>query len=304
MHELYFRQHGHRLIDPKQSELARDPQEISPTQLLQAKFAVVDYVDVTGIKDRLLAWCVGGSWKTAGRLVHGPGGLGKTRLMIEVAAALRERRWTAGFLDRPHEQGEATIRQRWRALDQLVAHGEDEGLLVIIDYAEARQDEVKRLAERLSAGPNRENRPIRLVLLARSGGAWWTSLYEETPELQIVFRDTDPDPAVVELPAISTGRHRLDFFRASLRGLAPRLAAQGYVLPEGEPPPDRLSRIEAGTGYARPLAIQMEALLWLAWAAREPGAPGVDGLLRQVLGLSGITGRSSSTRSMRRAPVI
>ena len=34
LHEIYFRQHGHRLIDPKQSPLPRDPREISPTDLL------------------------------------------------------------------------------------------------------------------------------------------------------------------------------------------------------------------------------------------------------------------------------
>jgi len=33
LHELYFRQHGHRLIDAKQRQLARDPREIAPTEL-------------------------------------------------------------------------------------------------------------------------------------------------------------------------------------------------------------------------------------------------------------------------------
>lgn len=45
LHELYFRQHGQRLIDAKQRQLARDPREIAPTELLQAKCEVVDYLD-------------------------------------------------------------------------------------------------------------------------------------------------------------------------------------------------------------------------------------------------------------------
>ena len=128
LHELYFRQHGHRLIDPKQSKLTGDARDISPVQLLQASYGVVPYADVNGMKAALLSWCADPSRATAGRLVHGPGGLGKTRLMIEVAAALREQGWTAGFLDRPHENVEATLRQRWQALDQLIAtHGGDNG---------------------------------------------------------------------------------------------------------------------------------------------------------------------------------
>ena len=31
LHEIYFRHHGRRLIDPKQSQCARDPHEILPT---------------------------------------------------------------------------------------------------------------------------------------------------------------------------------------------------------------------------------------------------------------------------------
>ena len=63
------------------------------------------------------------------------------------------------------------------------------------------------------------------------------------------------------------------------------LAAHGYVAPTGEPLPERLRRIDTDAGYARPLAVQMEALLWLASAAPETSATGVDVLLRRVLGL-------------------
>jgi hypothetical protein len=90
LHEIYYRQYGRRLIDPKQDKLARDPLEVGPTELLQAKYGVVRYVDVTGMQSDLIGWCTGSSRKTAGRLIYGPGGLGKTRLMIEVAATLRQ----------------------------------------------------------------------------------------------------------------------------------------------------------------------------------------------------------------------
>ena len=284
LHEIYFRQHGQRLIDPKHKALAPDPREISPTELLQAKFGVVPYRDVTGMAVDLLGWCIDGSRQIAGRLVHGQGGLGKTRLLIEVAATLRERGWIAGFLDRPHERVEVTLKQRWQALDQLIDCGDDSGLLIVMDYGESRQDEVTRLAQRL-ADCTADTRPIRLVLLTRSAGDWWTRLVDEQPELERVFRGRGGHPDIIALPGIAAGQQRLELFAASRRAFASVLAAHGYVAPTGEPRPERLRRIDNDAGYARPLAVQMEALLWLASAAPETSATGVDVLLRRVLGL-------------------
>jgi hypothetical protein len=284
LREIFFRQHGVPLIDPKQRQLPRDALEISPTDLLQAKYQVVPYVDITGMKVDLLAWCRSGLRSTAGRLLHGPGGLGKTRLMIEVAALLRGDGWTAGFLDRPHTQAEGILQQRQQALEQLVADADDSGLLIVIDYAEARQDEVRALAALPMLRPKSATRPIRLVLLARSAGDWWTALHDESPDVQAVFRSGLLKSDVAALSELESGPRRRGLFLDSCAAFQPTLAAQGFEIRSSEPSVERLTRIETDDSYARPLAVQMEALLWLASATSDAGA-GVDVLLRLVLGL-------------------
>ena len=57
LHEIYYRQHNHRIIDPKRRPLARDPREMSPTELLQARFEVVPFVDVNDTKEIGRASC-------------------------------------------------------------------------------------------------------------------------------------------------------------------------------------------------------------------------------------------------------
>jgi hypothetical protein len=189
--------------------------------------------------------------------------------MIEVAAALRAEGWMAVFLERPHERVETTLKQRWQALDQLIAHGDEKGMLIVIDYAEGRQDEVRAVAEQLSRRPEGDSRPIRLVLLARSAGEWWTTLHDETLEVQNVFRREPLRADVVTLSVLLAGRQRRDLFLDSAKAFGPTLAAQGYIIPTAEPPNNVLALIEIGASYARPLAVQMEALLWLASAASD-----------------------------------
>ena len=148
--------------------------------MLQAKYAAVPYADVTGLAAELLEWCTHELTPTTARLVHGPGGLGKTRLLIEVAERLRDRDWFSGFLDRsedlsadPNKVADA-LRLRGQALEQLVDDGDDAGLLLVLDYAEARQDELVRLARRLTERPESAMRPSVLYCLPAapaSGGS-------------------------------------------------------------------------------------------------------------------------------------
>ena len=283
LHEIYFRQHGHRLLDPKQKKLPRDLREISPSELLQAKYGTVPYADVTGMAAELVDWCTNTPRPTAGRLLHGPGGMGKTRLLIHVAALLRdEYGWTAGFLDQPHEAVETTLKQRWQALEQLVDHGDDEGLLIVLDYAEGRQDELVRLARRLAERPDANTRPIRLVHLARSAGEWWECLVEEQPEIDRLLRGY---PSVSELSIIPEPQQRLAMFDAARQAFTPALTAQGYAAPSDGPSPPHHQRLSDYNGHERPLTVQMEALLSLVANFPTEGTSKIHGLLDRILGL-------------------
>ena len=284
LHEIYSRHYGHPLIEAKQL-LVRDFAEISPSELLQAKYGVVPYVDVTGQLTAFIDWCLHSPRMIAGRLLHSPGGFGKTRLMIEVAAKLRAQGWIAGFLEQAHQEEKAMLRQRHQALEQLIAHNDREGLFLVMDYAEGRQEEVKTLSAMMAAQGKTTARRIRLVLLARSAGDWWTYCHDQRPEIQRLFRRDASSADVIALSGIDSGQRRLDLFIESINSLMPILDAQGIGHSIDGPPQEVLRHIENRTGYSRPLAIQVEALLSLASPISERGGMSVQVLLHRLLGL-------------------
>ncbi|MGP0094164.1 MAG: TIR domain-containing protein [Xanthobacteraceae bacterium] len=302
-HELFFGRCGRRLLDAKRKPLNRHLEEVNPSELLQAVYEVVPFVDVAGRKAEVLAWCRLGTRATVGRLIHGPGGLGKTRLMIDVAAALASDGWLAGFLDRPPDKKDALQHLRENALDQLISVGDEPGVLIVMDYAEGRRNEIDWLVKKLDARPRDETRLLRLVLLARSAGGWWHDLHDKTDEIGRVFRrplvvdGSDAEVSkqariagrfgdVIGLELIPTGQARVDFFHASVQAFAPVVRAIGWPACTGsEPNPQRLMRYRHEPAFARPLALQMEALLYLGMAEVDPDLVGIDAVLDKVLGL-------------------
>ncbi|WP_218509742.1 toll/interleukin-1 receptor domain-containing protein [Variovorax sp. dw_308] len=287
LHELYFRQHGHRLIDAKQEALPADVLDISPSQLLQARYEQVDYLDATGQRAALIDWALNRSRRAAGRLLHGPGGIGKTRLLIEVAAQLRrEHGWMAGFVEHaPANADDAHRSQRRQALRQLVELGDEPGLLLVLDYAEGRQDELLELAQWIEVSPELARRPVRLVLLARSAGEWWSRLADEQASLRMLLRAQPGRPAVLELAVFGSPAQRRALFETSCATYRRVLTMQGLAGPAADPPAALRRRIEGGEKRSRPLSIQMEALVWLACSAPAYETAGVAELLDQVLGL-------------------
>lgn len=283
--ELYWRQHGKHLLDARRLEPALNIKEISPAELLQARYAVVPFIDVTGAKVDMVSWCSSPKRATAGRLVYGSGGVGKTRLLTEVVIELIRQGWSAGFLDPPADSNESTVRQHQQALDQLIELGDDAGLLMIIDYAEARQETIRSLAARLAGRSDEAVRPIRVVLLARTAGYWWRELHDEWPVVERLFRLDGNRLDQVALAEIGTGAQRSAFFCNCFQALARILVEQGYTVAPGEPSRQRLERIEKHKANVRPLELQMEALLCIVSIEPLPDCMSTDVLLRRVLGL-------------------
>ena len=110
-HATYRDQYHVDLFSPRQEPLPEDLANLSPSVLLQARFEIVPFLDGAGFLTDILAWCRStGNYAekpraTAGRLIHGPGGLGKTRALIETTRQLREDGWLAGFYGAAEARG-------------------------------------------------------------------------------------------------------------------------------------------------------------------------------------------------------
>ncbi|HXM57107.1 MAG TPA: 5'-methylthioadenosine/S-adenosylhomocysteine nucleosidase [Candidatus Dormibacteraeota bacterium] len=137
----------------------------APSSMLRAEFAVVPFYGRERERRDLLQWA-GSDPPLAVHLSIGPGGMGKTRLMIEVCDELGAAGWQTGFLVRDLE-GERLA----AALEAMAEPGG--GRLVVIDYAETRIHDVARVVRRALRTPAAR---WRIVLLARSRGDWWAAL--------------------------------------------------------------------------------------------------------------------------------
>ncbi|MCG5439023.1 tetratricopeptide repeat protein, partial [Micromonospora foliorum] len=138
-----------------------------PSRLLLARHQMVPFVGRDTELDVLDRW-MGGDEPVSVRLIHAAGGQGKTRLARHVAAQAN----TAGWVT-------------WRvlhALGQQPAGSPQEmpasaGALVVVDYADRwPASDLNRLITDLNALSLRIGLVLRVLLLARSAGFWWSAL--------------------------------------------------------------------------------------------------------------------------------
>ncbi|MFE2727092.1 hypothetical protein [Kitasatospora sp. NPDC059327] len=159
------------------------PQPVAAASyLLAARSETVEFTGMDTEMQLLSDWCRGpGAVDVA--VVRGPGGVGKTRLAVELARRMSDRRpqaeatadtanfpWSAGFLD-----PDTTPRQAYRMLCHLIRPA-----LIVIDYAEYRLDQVAVLLEAL-ANHRAPGHRVRVLLVARSTQGWWPKLRARYP---------------------------------------------------------------------------------------------------------------------------
>ncbi|MBF0335196.1 MAG: tetratricopeptide repeat protein, partial [Alphaproteobacteria bacterium] len=213
-------------------ERERSPPE-RVAALLNAEAELVPLVGREQILQEILDWC-DSSRAASVRLFTGPGGSGKTRLFREVCRALPSE-WMAGFLDVEHPMPETA----WRAL------AETRPVLAVIDYADIHENKpalqtLLRFAEMLPATA----KPIRIALLSRSGGPWWTR-----------FRHKNPSDA------LETNELPIPFFQSLEHRTAIYIAARAaFAQATGRPEPDIAPDLTE-SHFERPLFLLMQALL-------------------------------------------
>jgi tetratricopeptide (TPR) repeat protein len=277
------------LLDPKQEGLPAHALATRPASLLLAKHRLVPFNDIHGIRDGFVRWATEmpprAMGRTAlGRLVHASAGLGKTRALIEIADELtRTHGWLAGFVPRDvrgagRELSEGT-------LERLILGGRDaKGLMLIVDYAEARQEDVVWLADKLIRRAEGMPTPARLVLLSRGSGVWWRELVLKNQSLQELCSLGGDAYDEFEIPEEIKLQDRRNLFEASVSAFSKYRSVAPAKPPEA-PSTELLQAIETENDYDRPLAVQIAALLHVAGVDAAEGRQGMAGLLDRILGL-------------------
>ncbi|MFF4230069.1 tetratricopeptide repeat protein, partial [Streptomyces sp. NPDC001820] len=163
----------------------------SPAALLRARRQVVPFRGRTDLLNDLHAWSQEEGF--CARLIHGPGGQGKTRLAQHLADTLAVQRWTTLWL-----------RADAAAETLAVLSAASVPLLVVIDYAESRTPQLAALLEAAARHGGRS--PFKLLLLARTAGDWWQELHASSPTAEELLDGADTITLLALEPVPGTSR--------------------------------------------------------------------------------------------------
>ncbi|HKZ55991.1 MAG TPA: toll/interleukin-1 receptor domain-containing protein [Anaerolineales bacterium] len=252
---------------PRVERMLRDPARNlpddlgQPSVLLRPEYGVVPFTGRGELLDSIHGWCASARPFSA-RLYVGPGGSGKTRLMIQACQAMRERGWDARFLD--SKALEESVSAEPEILDQLFLPRLPR--LLVMDYAETRRRQLEALLDR---GLRKDaGQPVRLILLARTAADWWRELLASRYEYQELLGSSAEPVAVPPLTPDLPARQRV--FDAAVTAMAQVLGTKG---PPASPPD--LSR----ETFGRVLFLHMAALAFVLGERLETPADLLDLIL-------------------------
>jgi tetratricopeptide (TPR) repeat protein/nucleoside phosphorylase len=211
------------------------PKKFGPAALLNARHGVVDFVGREARLQALQKWCEQ-EGRVDAKLIHATGGMGKTRLAMELCGRMRDvpDGWRVGFV--PQGLGVDSFAELVRS---------DEPVLAVIDYAEGR-GQLREMLQLAAArrGEERGKTKLRILLLARNAEDWWAELRSADGAVKDLLCE---DP--IRLEAVDADREAV--FQQAVKGFAEKL---GKTAAEGKAP----SLVDPR--YERVLYVQMAAL--------------------------------------------
>lgn len=210
-----------------------------PSAMLRAEFGIVPFYGRQAMIAEIGDWCDEERWIGV-RLYTAAGGMGKTRLLIEVCRRLSQKGWQTGFLQRDVRSS------YWQPLDSVF---DQPGLkMIVVDYAETRRQEIKTLIKNCLERPPAGK--VRLVLLARAASDWWHDLRLQSGGVGDLL--SGPATSEHKLPPLAVGlEERREVFLLATESFS---SALGKIPPEIAPP-----SLDADH-YDRVLFLHMSAL--------------------------------------------
>ncbi|MGW6024163.1 hypothetical protein [Streptomyces sp. NPDC055099] len=249
------------------------PADHLSSSLLRPEYEVVPFRRREAELARLTAWRDSAEPLDVEVLV-GPAGQGKSRLTVEFCARSRKAGWTAG------EPAEGT-----QAGDLVRLSESGVPTLVVMDRAESAAAEAAAMLGAL-AGRTAQAAPARMILVARSMGAWFSELLERAGDAAASVLLPARDRPLELGALLGDPSERADEFRRAAERFADRLGVRAPAPSQmAEPPPGRQGALsalggpESGDRILDLHAAALDAVLALADGSADASADPVVRLL-------------------------
>jgi hypothetical protein len=229
-----------------------------PSRLLAARFELVPFAGRAGLVRELSGW-LGAGGPVSVRLVHGPGGQGKSRLAAQFVRCHAE-----GWVVWQGRQASSASPSR---APMEVPPGTT-GLLVVVDYADRwAPSRLLTLITDMYASVRRlpETVPLRVLLLARTADFWWEALGQR------LDADYEISATATVLPPLGEEVSRMELYTTAFDHFAAAMAVTSFdgQADDAERPPAGLG----GRGFGQVLTVHMAALAAVDAYWRGEAAP-------------------------------